>query len=98
MTTTKYTDSTVITPAHSEDNQSRHSVQILGGLTPFVRYAETDENGNPDQIHRLHALNERVPADADFVSPVYLLTDKQVKKHDDLLTEGTDSVFGTTTA
>jgi hypothetical protein len=79
--------SDVITPAHRENNRTQPSVEIPEGLTPFVRYAETDENGNPDQFHRLHALNEPAPVDADFVSPVYLLTDEQVKKHDDLLTE-----------
>lgn len=80
--------SNVITPAHRENNRTQTSGKIPEGLTPFVRYAETDENGEPNQFHRLHALNEPVPADADFVSPVYLLTDKQVNHHDDLLTEG----------
>ena len=82
---------TDITLTHREDDQSRTTLQIPDGLTPFVRYAETGDNGSPDQFHRLHALNEPVPANADFVSQVYLLTDEQVAKHDELLSK--DDLF-----
>jgi hypothetical protein len=82
---------TDITLTHREDDQSRTTLQIPDGLTAFVRYAETGDNGSPDQFHRLHPLREPVPADADFVSPAYLLTDEQVGKHDELLSK--DDLF-----
>lgn len=56
-------------------------------LTGFVRYAETNKNGAPDQIHRLHRLSEPIPTNADFASPIYLLTDEQVKRHDELIAQ-----------
>jgi len=79
--------STDITATHNEDNQSRTTLRIPDGLTPFVRYAETGDNGSPDQFHRLQSLREPVPADTNFVSPVYLLTDEQLAKHDELLSK-----------
>jgi len=82
---------TNITLTHREGGQSRTALRIPDGLTPFVRYAETGDNGNPDQLHRLHSIREPVPAVADFVSPVYLLTDEQVAKHDELLSK--DDLF-----
>jgi len=82
---------TNITLTHREGDQSRTALRIPDGLTPFVRYAETGDNGSPDQLHRLHSLREPVPVDADFVSPVYLLTDEQVAKHDELLSK--DDLF-----
>ncbi|MDS0280550.1 hypothetical protein NDI86_00335 [Halomicroarcula sp. S3CR25-11] len=78
---------TNITLTHRENDQSRTALRISDGLTLFVRYAETGDNGNPDQFHRLHSLREPVPAVADFVSPVYLLTDEQVAKHDELVSK-----------
>lgn len=82
---------TNITLTHRRGDQSRPSLRIPNGLTPFVRYAETGDNGSPDQFHRLQSLREPVPVDADFVSPVYLLTDEQVGKHDELLSK--DDLF-----
>jgi hypothetical protein len=84
------TESTNITPANSGEDTS-NVVDIQDGYGRFVRYAETDENGAPDQLHRLHSLRDPVPTDADFVSPVYLLTDKQAERHDELLNE--DNLF-----
>lgn len=80
-----------ITPAHRKNDRTQTSVEIPEGLTLFVRYAETGDDGNPDQLHRLHSLREPIPADADFVSPVYLLTNEQVAKHDELLSK--DDLF-----
>jgi hypothetical protein len=77
--------------SHREDSQSHSSLRIPDGLTPFVRYATTSDDGSPDQFHRLHRLREPIPTDADFVSPVYLLTDQQVESHDELLTQ--DDLF-----
>ncbi|WP_049922589.1 hypothetical protein [Halopiger djelfimassiliensis] len=80
-------NATDITLTHREDNNSRNSLRIPDGFSPFVRYAETGDNGKPDQFHRLHSIREPVPAVADFVSPVYLLTDEQVAKHDELVSK-----------
>jgi len=82
---------TNITLTHRKGNQSRTTLRIPDGLTPFVRYAETGDNGSPNQFHRLCSLREPVPADVNFVSPAYLLTDEQVGKHDELLSK--DDLF-----
>jgi len=79
---------TNITLTHKEGDQSRTALRIPDGFIPFVRYAGTGDNGKPDQLHRLHSIREPVPAVADFVSPVYLLTDEQVAKHDELVSKG----------
>jgi hypothetical protein len=80
-----------IIDTHTDSPQSGTTLRIPDGLTPFVRYASTGEDGSPDQFHRLHLLHQPAPTEADFVSPVYLLTDEEVEKHDSLLSE--DDLF-----
>jgi len=61
------------------------SVGELSNYTPFVRYATTGDDESPEQLPRLHRLDEPVPPEADFISPVYFLTDRQVTLHQDIL-------------
>jgi hypothetical protein len=61
------------------------SVRELSNLTPFVRYATTGENERPEQLPRLHRLDEPAPPEADFISPVYFLTDRQAELHEEVL-------------
>lgn len=71
----------IINPSQSLDNH-RQSPDITGSeLRPYVRYARTGDDGNPRQLHRLHHIDEPVPVDADFASPVYLLEESQIKRH-----------------
>lgn len=87
MTTSQHTNSDDIIAPYDEITKSKASIRIPERLTGFVRYAETNENGAPDQIHRLHRLSEPIPPNADFVSPIYLLTDEQTILHDKLLAD-----------
>lgn len=55
------------------------------GLTPYVRYATTGDDGNPEQLPRLHRIEEQAPPEADFISPIYFLTDRQTEFHQEVL-------------
>lgn len=52
--------------------------------TKYVRYSEQTADG-PRQLPHLHPLDAPTPEHAEFVSPVYLLTDEQVKSHNEVL-------------
>ena len=52
---------------------------------PHIRYAVTGKKGTPKQLPRLHPLGEPAPPEADFISPVYFLTDRQTKLQENVL-------------
>lgn len=72
---------------------SAPSTSTPPGCTPFVRYAEYGDDGEPRQFGRLHRLEETVPANASFVSAVYYLSDPQVERHQEVI-EYSESGWG----
>lgn len=54
-----------------------------GGLTPFVRYAYSTDEG-PRQRPILHRADADIPDDAYAVSAIYLLTGKQIERQQNL--------------
>jgi hypothetical protein len=52
-------------------------------LTPYVRYAEDGEDG-PKQFGRMEPLTAPIPEEAAYMSPIYLLTDRQITRQEQL--------------
>jgi hypothetical protein len=63
--------------------------------TAFVRYGFDDAADEPTQLPRLHHVRDPVPGNAKTVSPIYLLTEEQVARHESV--ENPYAVKGTST-
>jgi len=82
------TNTTGITLTHSQESTS-DAVDLTKEYHPFVRYGRTVD-GDFRQFPRLQSIYEPIPAEAEFGSPVYLLTERQREQNNERVANGTE--------
>jgi len=82
------TNTTDITLTHSQENTS-DAVDPANEYHPSVRYGRIVD-GDFRQFPRLRSIYEPIPAEAEFASPVYPLTERQRKRNSERVANGTE--------